>query len=159
MSRRNAAIKRSILPDPKFSSRLLAKFINMIMKDGKKSTAETIVYEALETLVDKLGKPAEKAPEVFAEVLEKVKPVVEVRSRRVGGATYQIPVEVRHDRREALAMRWLIESARSRQEKSMKIKLANELLDASNDKGNGIKKKEDTHKMAEANKAFSHFRW
>ena len=159
MSRRNAAVKRSILPDPKFSSRLLAKFINMIMKDGKKSTAETIVYEALETLVDKLGKPAEKAPEVFAEVLEKVKPVVEVRSRRVGGATYQIPVEVRHDRREALAMRWLIESARSRQEKSMKIKLANELLDASNDKGNAIKKKEDTHKMAEANKAFSHFRW
>ena len=156
---RNAAIKRSILPDPKFSSRLLAKFINMIMKDGKKSTAETIVYEALETLVDKLGKPADKAPEVFAEVLEKVKPVVEVRSRRVGGATYQIPVEVRHDRREALAMRWLIESARSRQEKSMKIKLANELLDASNDKGNAIKKKEDTHKMAEANKAFSHFRW
>ena len=141
MSRRNAAIKRSILPDPKFSSRLLAKFINMIMKDGKKSTAETIVYEALETLVDKLGKPADKAPEVFAEVLEKVKPVVEVRSRRVGGATYQIPVEVRHDRREALAMRWLIESARSRQEKSMKIKLANELLDASNDKGNAIKKK------------------
>ena len=159
MSRRNAAIKRSILPDPKFSSRLLAKFINMIMKEGKKSTAETIVYEALETLVDKLGKPADKAPEVFAEVLEKVKPVVEVRSRRVGGATYQIPVEVRHDRREALAMRWLIESARSRQEKSMKIKLANELLDASNDKGNAIKKKEDTHKMAEANKAFSHFRW
>ena len=159
MSRRNAAIKRSILPDPKFSSRLLAKFINMIMKDGKKLTAETIVYEALETLVDKLGKPADKAPEVFAEVLEKVKPVVEVRSRRVGGATYQIPVEVRHDRREALAMRWLIESARSRQEKSMKIKLANELLDASNDKGNAIKKKEDTHKMAEANKAFSHFRW
>ena len=159
MSRRNAAIKRSILPDPKFSSRLLAKFINMIMKDGKKSTAETIVYEALETLVDKLGKPADKAPEVFAEVLEKVKPVVEVRSRRVGGATYQIPVEVRQDRREALAMRWLIESARSRQEKSMKIKLANELLDASNDKGNAIKKKEDTHRMAEANKAFSHFRW
>ena len=159
MSRRNAAIKRSILPDPKFSSRLLAKFINMIMKDGKKSTAETIVYQALETLVDKLGKPAEKAPEIFAEVLEKVKPVVEVRSRRVGGATYQIPVEVRHDRREALAMRWLIESARSRQEKSMKFKLANELLDASNDKGNAIKKKEDTHKMAEANKAFSHFRW
>ena len=159
MSRRNAAIKRSILPDPKFSSRLLAKFINMIMKDGKKSTAETIVYQALETLVDKLGKPSEKAPEIFAEVLEKVKPVVEVRSRRVGGATYQIPVEVRQDRREALAMRWLIESARSRQEKSMKIKLANELLDASNDKGNAIKKKEDTHRMAEANKAFSHFRW
>ena len=159
MSRRNAAIKREILPDPKFSSRLLAKFINMIMKDGKKSTAETIVYEALDTLVSKLGYPIEKAPEIFAEVLDKVKPVVEVRSRRVGGATYQIPVEVRQERREALAMRWLIESARSRQEKSMKIKLANELLDASNDRGNAIKKKEDTHKMAEANKAFSHFRW
>ena len=159
MSRRNAAIKREILPDPKFSSRLLAKFINMIMKDGKKSTAETIVYEALDTLVGKLGQPIEKAPEIFEEVLDKVKPVVEVRSRRVGGATYQIPVEVRQERREALAMRWLIESARSRQEKSMKIKLANELLDASNDRGNAIKKKEDTHKMAEANKAFSHFRW
>jgi len=159
MSRRNAAVKRMILPDPKFSSKLLAKFINMIMKDGKKSTAETIVYEALDSLVEKLGQPIEKAPEVFAEALEKVKPVVEVRSRRVGGATYQIPVEVRKDRREALAMRWLIESARSRQEKSMKIKLANELLDATNDRGNAIKKKEDTHKMAEANKAFSHFRW
>jgi len=159
MSRRNAAIKREILPDPKFSSRILAKFINMIMKDGKKSTAETIVYEALDTLVGKLGQPIEKAPEIFEEVLDKVKPVVEVRSRRVGGATYQIPVEVRHERREALAMRWLIESARSRQENSMKIKLANELLDASNDRGNAIKKKEDTHKMAEANKAFSHFRW
>ena len=159
MSRRNAAIKREILPDPKFSSRLLAKFINMIMKDGKKSTAETIVYEALDTLVSKLGQPIEKAPEIFEEVLDKVKPVVEVRSRRVGGATYQIPVEVRQERRVALAMRWLIESARSRQEKSMKIKLANELLDASNDRGNAIKKKEDTHKMAEANKAFSHFRW
>ena len=129
------------------------------MKDGKKSTAETIVYEALDTLVSKLGQPIEKAPEIFEEVLDKVKPVVEVRSRRVGGATYQIPVEVRQERREALAMRWLIESARSRQEKSMKIKLANELLDASNDRGNAIKKKEDTHKMAEANKAFSHFRW
>ena len=159
MSRRNAAIKREILPDPKFSSRLLAKFINMIMKDGKKSTAETIVYGALDTLINKLGHPIEKAPEIFEEVLDKVKPVVEVRSRRVGGATYQIPVEVRQERREALAMRWLIESARSRQEKSMKIKLANELLDASNDRGNAIKKKEDTHKMAEANKAFSHFRW
>ena len=159
MSRRNAAIKREILPDPKFSSRLLAKFINMIMKDGKKSTAETIVYEALDTLVSKLGQPIEKAPEIFEEVLDKVRPVVEVRSRRVGGATYQIPVEVRQERREALAMRWLIESARSRQEKSMKIKLANELLDASNDRGNAIKKKEDTHKMADANKAFTHFRW
>lgn len=159
MSRRNVAIKREILPDPKFSSRLLAKFINMIMKDGKKSTAEKIVYDALDTLIDKLGESEEKAPEIFSDLLNNLKPVVEVRSRRVGGATYQIPVEVRHERREALAMRWLIEAARGRSEKNMKSKLANELLDASNNKGNAMKKKEDTHRMAEANKAFSHFRW
>ena len=159
MSRRNVAIKREILPDPKFSSRLLAKFINMIMKDGKKSTAEKIVYDALDTLIGKLGESQEKAPEIFSDLLNNLKPVVEVRSRRVGGATYQIPVEVRHERREALAMRWLIEAARGRSEKNMKSKLANELLDASNNKGNEMKKKEDTHRMAEANKAFSHFRW
>ena len=159
MSRRNVAIKREILPDPKFSSRLLAKFINMIMKDGKKSTAEKIVYDALDTLIGKLGETQEKAPEIFSDLLNNLKPVVEVRSRRVGGATYQIPVEVRHERREALAMRWLIEAARGRSEKNMKSKLANELLDASNNKGNAMKKKEDTHRMAEANKAFSHFRW
>jgi small subunit ribosomal protein S7 len=159
MSRRNVAIKREILPDPKFSSRLLAKFINMIMKDGKKSTAEKIVYDALDTLISKLGESQEKAPEIFSDLLNNLKPVVEVRSRRVGGATYQIPVEVRHERREALAMRWLIEAARGRSEKNMKSKLANELLDASNNKGNAMKKKEDTHRMAEANKAFSHFRW
>jgi len=159
MSRRNVAIKREILPDPKFSSRLLAKFINMIMKDGKKSTAEKIVYDALDTLISKLGETEEKAPEIFSDLLNNLKPVVEVRSRRVGGATYQIPVEVRHERREALAMRWLIEAARGRSEKNMKSKLANELLDASNNKGNAMKKKEDTHRMAEANKAFSHFRW
>ena len=159
MSRRNVAIKREILPDPKFSSRLLAKFINMIMKDGKKSTAEKIVYDALDTLISKLGETQEKAPEIFSDLLNNLKPVVEVRSRRVGGATYQIPVEVRHERREALAMRWLIEAARGRSEKNMKSKLANELLDASNNKGNAMKKKEDTHRMAEANKAFSHFRW
>jgi small subunit ribosomal protein S7 len=129
------------------------------MKDGKKSIAETIVYDALETFVQKLGQPLEKAPELFEEVLEKLKPVVEVRSRRVGGATYQIPVEVRHERREALAMRWLIEAARSRSEKNMKTKLAYELLDASNNRGITIKKKEETHRMAEANKAFSHYRW
>ncbi len=129
------------------------------MKDGKKSIAETIVYDALETFVQKLGQPLEKAPELFEEVLEKLKPVVEVRSRRVGGATYQIPVEVRHERRAALAMRWLIEAARSRSEKNMKTKLAYELLDASNNRGITIKKKEETHRMAEANKAFSHFRW
>ena len=159
MSRRNVAIKREILPDPKFSSRLLAKFINMSMKDGKKSTAEKIVYDALDTLISKLGESQEKAPEIFSDLLNNLKPVVEVRSRRVGGATYQIPVEVRHERREALAMRWLIEAARGRSEKNMKSKLANELLDASNNKGNAMKKKEDTHRMAEANKAFSHFRW
>ena len=159
MSRRNVALKREILPDPKFSSRLLAKFINMIMKDGKKSTAEKIVYDALDTLISKLGESQEKAPEIFSDLLNNLKPVVEVRSRRVGGATYQIPVEVRHERREALAMRWLIEAARGRSEKNMKSKLANELLDASNNKGNAMKKKEDTHRMAEANKAFSHFRW
>ena len=159
MSRRNVAIKREILPDPKFSSRLLAKFINMIMKDGKKSTAKKIVYDALDTLISKLGETEEKAPEIFSDLLNNLKPVVEVKSRRVGGATYQIPVEVRHERREALAMRWLIEAARGRSEKNMKSKLANELLDASNNKGNAMKKKEDTHRMAEANKAFSHFRW
>ena len=159
MSRRTRAVKREILPEPKYSSRLLAKFINVVMKDGKKSIAETIVYDALETFVQKLGEPLEKAPELFAEVLEKLKPVVEVRSRRVGGATYQIPVEVRHERREALAMRWLIEAARSRSEKNMKTKLAYELLDASNNRGITIKKKEETHRMAEANKAFSHYRW
>ena len=159
MSRRTKADKRKILPEPKYSSQLLAKFINIVMKDGKKAIAETIVYDALETLVKQLGKPTEEAPELFEEVLEKLKPVVEVRSRRVGGATYQIPVEVRQDRREALAMRWLIEAARSRSEKNMKTKLANELLDASNNRGIAIKKKEETHKMAEANKAFSHYRW
>ncbi len=159
MSRRTRADKREILPEPKYSSRLLAKFINVVMRDGKKSIAERIVYDALDTLVQKLGHPPEKAPELFEEVLENLKPVVEVRSRRVGGATYQIPVEVRQDRREALAMRWLIEAARSRGDKNMKIKLANELLDASNNRGNAMKKKEETHKMAEANKAFSHYRW
>ena len=137
----------------------MAKFINVVMRDGKKSIAEQSVYDALDTLGQKLGHPPEKAPELFEEVLENLKPVVEVRSRRVGGATYQIPVEVRQDRREALAMRWLIEAARSRGDKNMKIKLANELLDASNNRGNAMKKKEETHKMAEANKAFSHYRW
>ena len=129
------------------------------MIDGKKSVAEKIVYGALETLIERLGQSSEQAPDLFAEVLNNIKPVVEVKSRRVGGATYQIPVEIRQDRREALAMRWLIEAARSRSEKNMKLKLANELLDASNNRGNAIKKKEETHRMAEANKAFSHYRW
>jgi small subunit ribosomal protein S7 len=159
MSRRTRNNKRDILPDPKHSSSLLAKFINIVMIDGKKSVAEKIVYDALETLIEKLGQPPERASDLFAEVLDKIKPVVEVRSRRVGGATYQIPVEVRQERREALAMRWLIEAARSRSENNMKSKLANELLDASNNRGKAIKKKEETHRMAEANKAFSHYRW
>jgi small subunit ribosomal protein S7 len=159
MSRRTRSSKREILPDPKYSSSLLAKFINIVMIDGKKSVAERIVYDALETLIEKLGQPPERAPDLFAEVLDNIKPVVEVRSRRVGGATYQIPVEVRQDRREALAMRWLMEAARSRNENNMKSKLANELLDASKNRGNAIKKKEETHRMAEANKAFSHYRW
>jgi len=159
MSRRTRNNKRDILPDPKHSSSLLAKFINIVMIDGKKSVAEKIVYDALETLIEKLEQPPERASDLFAEVLDKIKPVVEVRSRRVGGATYQIPVEVRQERREALAMRWLIEAARSRSENNMKSKLANELLDASNNRGKAIKKKEETHRMAEANKAFSHYRW
>jgi len=159
MSRRTRNNKRDILPDPKHSSSLLAKFINIVMIDGKKSVAEKIVYDALETLIEKLGQSPEQASDLFAEVLDKIKPVVEVKSRRVGGATYQIPVEIRQDRREALAMRWLIEAARSRNENNMKLKLANELLDASNNRGNAIKKKEETHRMAEANKAFSHYRW
>ena len=156
MSRRRAAEKRKVNPDPQFGDMVLAKFMNCLMQDGKKSSAESIVYGAFEAIKSKTG---QEPLTLFHEALENIKPAVEVRSRRVGGATYQIPVEVRQDRREALAMRWLVESARSRQEKSMKVKLANELLDASNDKGNAIKKKEDTHKMAEANKAFSHFRW
>jgi len=129
------------------------------MIDGKKSVAEKIVYDALEKLIEKLGQSPEQASDLFAEILDKIKPIVEVKSRRVGGATYQIPVEIRQDRREALAMRWLIEAARSRSENNMKLKLANELLDASNNRGNAIKKKEETHRMAEANKAFSHYRW
>ena len=129
------------------------------MIDGKKSVAERIVYDALETLIEKLKQSPERAPDLFAEVLDNIKPVVEVKSRRVGGATYQIPVEIRQDRREALAMRWLIEAARSRSENNMKSKLANELLDASNNRGKAIRKKEETHRMAEANKAFSHYRW
>ena len=155
MSRKRRAPKRKNYSDPKYGSLVISKFINSIMYDGKRSTAERILYGAL----DKIKSKNEDPVKVFNSAISNVRPNLEVRSRRVGGATYQIPVEVRQDRREALAMRWLIESARSRQEKSMKVKLANELLDASNDKGNAIKKKEDTHKMAEANKAFSHFRW
>ena len=156
MSRREAAPKRKILPDPKYGNLKVAKFMNQIMKNGKKSLAEGIVYGALNEIETK----SKKEPvEVFEKALEEVGPVVEVKARRVGGATYQVPLEVRPSRRQALAMRWLVNSARARSEKTMTLKLANELLDASEGKGEAIKKKEDTHRMAEANRAFSHFRF
>ena len=156
MSRRRAAEKRSVLPDAKFSDLVLAKFINCLMNQGKRSTAEKIVYSALETLSDRSGGDPLKT---FHDALDNVKPSVEVRSRRVGGATYQVPVEVRNDRRQALAIRWIIETARSRSENTMTDRLSNELLDAANNRGNAVKKREDTHRMADANKAFSHYRW
>lgn len=156
MSRRRVAEKREILPDPKFGDKVLAKFVNMIMTSGKKSVAERIVYGALDQIGDKKGGDP---IEVFNAALENVRPLVEVKSRRVGGATYQIPVEVRHDRSLALAMRWLVDAANKRNEKNMGLRLAGELLDASDNKGSAMKKREDTHKMAEANKAFSHYRW
>ena len=159
MSRRSQAPKRVILPDPKFGSELLAKFMNMIMNDGKKSVAERIIYGALERISDRSSVPEERAVEMLQEALDNVKPVVEVKSRRVGGATYQVPVEIRPARRQTLAMRWLIDAARKRSEKSMAHRLAHELMDAAENRGTAVKKKEDVHRMAEANKAFSHFRW
>ena len=156
MSRRRAAESRSILPDPKYGDQVLAKFINMIMRSGKKSVAEKIVYGAMDEI--KLKKK-EDALEVFNKALANVRPIVEVRSRRVGGATYQIPIEVRTDRSQTLAMRWLVDSAKKRGEKNMGLRLAGELLDAADSRGSAMKKKEETHKMAEANKAFSHYRW
>ncbi len=159
MSRRSPAPKRTILPDPKFGSELLAKFMNMIMNDGKKSVAERIIYGALDRISDKETHADDKALELLETALENVKPVVEVKSRRVGGATYQVPVEVRPVRRQTLAMRWIIDAARKRSEKSMAHRLAHELLDAAENRGTAVKKKEDTHRMAEANKAFSHYRW
>lgn len=156
MPRRRRIEPRKILPDPKFGSELLAKFINVLMVDGKKSTAEAIVYGALETLAQRTGKDALEA---FDAALENVRPTVEVKSRRVGGSTYQVPVEVRPARRNALAMRWVIEAARKRGDKSMALRLANELTDAADNKGSAVKKREDVHRMAEANKAFAHFRW
>lgn len=156
MSRRHAAEKREILPDPKFGDSVLSKFMNNLMIDGKKSIAEGIVYGAFERVEGKL----KRAPvEVFHEALENIKPSVEVKSRRVGGATYQVPVEVRPERREALAIRWMIGAARKRNENTMVERLAGELMDAINSRGTAVKKREDTHKMAEANKAFSHYRW
>jgi small subunit ribosomal protein S7 len=156
MSRRHSAKKREILPDPKFNNLVLAKFMNAIMESGKKSVAEKIVYGALEIIATK----TKQDPVVFfIEALDKVKPAVEVKSRRVGGATYQVPVEVRPVRATAVAMRWIKEAANNRSEKTMAEALAGELMDAHNERGSSIKKREETHKMAEANKAFAHFRW
>ena len=156
MTRRRRAEKREILPDPKFKDLVLSKFMNNLMLDGKKSVSERIVYGAFDEIENKMKRPP---LEVFHEALDNIKPAVEVRSRRVGGATYQVPVEVRPQRREALAIRWLIKASRDRNEKTMKDRLASELIDAVNTRGSAVKKKEDTHKMAEANKAFSHYRW
>ena len=156
MSRRRAAEKRTILPDHKFKDLILAKFMNRIMKDGKKSVSEKIVYGAF----DIVSKKTDKSPiEYFHDALNNVKPSLEVRSRRVGGATYQVPMEVRPRRAQALAMKWMVESAIKRNEKTMRERVASEIMDAFNNKGNAVKKREETHKMADANRAFSHFRW
>jgi small subunit ribosomal protein S7 len=154
--RRAGATRREVLPDPKYGSRLVTKFVNMMMIGGKKSTAEHIMYSALGSVEDRAKQDALK---MFKAAVDNCKPAVEVKSRRVGGSTYQVPVEVRPDRRVALSMRWLIGSARRRAERSMAEKLAGELLDAANNRGSAVKKREDTHKMAEANKAFAHYRW
>ena len=154
--RRAGAAKREVLPDPKYGSRLVAKFVNIMMIRGKKSTAEQIMYGALATVEDRSKQEALK---MFKTAIDNVKPAVEVKSRRVGGSTYQVPVEVRPDRRTSLAMRWVIAAARRRPERSMADKLSAELLDAANNRGTAVKKREDTHKMAEANKAFAHYRW
>ena len=156
MSRRRSAEKRNIYPDPKFNDVVLTKFINILMVDGKKSLAEKIVYKAL----DKAKTIVKKEPiDIFSGALNNVKPGIEVRSRRVGGATYQVPVEVKADRAQALAIRWLVNASRNRNEKTMVDRLSAELIDAFENKGNSVKKREDTHKMAEANRAFSHYRW
>ena len=156
MSRRRAAEKRTILPDHKFKDLILAKFMNRIMKDGKKSVSEKIVYGAF----DIVSKKTDKSPiEYFHDALNNVKPSLEVRSRRVGGATYQVPMEVRPRRAQALAMKWIVDSAIKRNEKTMRERVANEIIDAFNNKGNAVKKREETHKMAEANRAFAHYRW
>ena len=154
--RRAGAAKREVLPDPKYGSRQIMKFINIMMIQGKKSTAERIMYDALASIEDRTKQEGLK---MFKQALDNVKPAVEVKSRRVGGSTYQVPVEVRPDRRTSLSMRWIIGAARKRPERSMAEKLAAELLDAANNRGSAVKKREDTHKMAEANKAFAHYRW
>ena len=159
MSRRAQAPVRTILPDPKFNSVLLAKFMNMVMERGKKSVAERIVYGAIDRMAEKTGRPAEQTLDLLTQALDNVKPMVEVKSRRVGGATYQVPIEVRAQRRQTLAMRWVIEAATARSEKSMAQRLASELLEASENRGAAVRKREDTHRMADANKAFAHYRW
>ena len=159
MSRRTAAPVRHILPDPKFNNDMLAKFMNVVMQDGKKSAAEQILYGAIDRITEKTGKQGGEAIDLLSVALDNVKPAVEVKSRRVGGATYQVPVEVRAQRRQTLAMRWLIEAARDRSEKSMAFRLAHELMDAAENRGAAVRKREDTHRMAEANKAFAHYRW
>ncbi|MCX6638877.1 MAG: 30S ribosomal protein S7 [bacterium] len=156
MSRRKRAVRRSILPDPKYHDQQVAKFVSNLMRRGKKSTAERIIYSAFSRMTDKTGRDA---LEVFRKALSNVKPAVEVKSRRVGGSTYQVPVEIRPDRQQALAMRWIINYAKARSEKTMAEKLASEFMAAANGEGSSVKKREDTHRMAEANKAFAHFRW
>ena len=156
MPRRRVIAKREVLPDPKFGNKTLAKFMNHVMVDGKKSVAEKIVYGALAVVTEKSGKDA---LETFEAALDNIAPLVEVKSRRVGGATYQVPVEVRPDRRHALAMRWLVDHSRSRGEKSMALRLAGEIMDAAEGRGSAVKKREDVHRMAEANRAFSHYRF
>ncbi len=156
MPRKGEVPKRNILPDPKYRSELVSKFINCMMKDGKKSVSESIVYRAFDTIEKKTKEPPLK---VFEKAMENVQPIIEVKSRRVGGSTYQVPVEVRKTRRKALGIRWLIAFARKRSEKTMAERLAAELMDAANQRGAAIKKREDTHRMAEANKAFAHYKW
>jgi small subunit ribosomal protein S7 len=156
MPRRRVVAKREVLPDPKFGSKILAKFMNHVMVDGKKSVAEKIVYGALDVVSSKTGADP---VETFVKALDAIAPMVEVKSRRVGGATYQVPVEVRAERRHALAMRWLVEHARNRGEKSMHLRLAGEISDAAEGRGSAVKKREDVHRMAEANRAFSHYRF
>jgi small subunit ribosomal protein S7 len=159
MSRRAAAPARTILPDPKFNSEMLAKFMNVVMQDGKKSAAEQILYGAIDRITEKTGKQGDEAITLLSTALDNVKPAVEVKSRRVGGATYQVPVEVRSSRRQTLAMRWVIEAARARTEKSMAFRIAHELMDAAENRGGAVRKREDTHRMADANRAFAHYRW
>ena len=156
MSRRKSAVKRTILPDARYDSQTVSKFINVLMYQGKKSTAERIFYAAMDLVENRTSQPGVN---IFKQALTNIKPVVEVKSRRVGGATYQVPVEVRTERRQALAIRWIITAARDRNDKTMVDRLAAELMDAANNRGNAVKKREDTHRMAEANRAFAHYRW